>query len=910
MFFAPDIYTYGFESCYDSNIKFTLSASTANLFATNQVFYVETPSYTGCSTCVQITDPLAPIYLYSSIILVGYIDCDDCFNSFPAPTPTPTPTKTSTPTPSVTPTLTKTPTRTPTQTPTQTKTQTPTPSVTPTFTPTNTQTTTNTPTNTQTPTNTSTVTASPVTPTPTPTPSVTPTNYPTSALIGVQERPTGKSECDVITILPLDAECNVSYTLQQFTPQIATANVTLSLDITGGTQPYTTVWYSQTNDGIEPPTGNSFNFSVSISPTTNYYIPFTAITTDYYGDFTIQTVCVFEYLAPTPTPTPTPTSTPIVDPPIICMRLNSENPEVLNSYSLDFTYQGILNGYPYYVCNSNSFANGWIISANTGYTPTRYVFVDPTEPINGVGSSGEIPIQSSANIPNNTYFPLSVDSLNPVVGIWSPIVINSTIYYSVEVSNGPCGRISVTPPPVTSPPTSPPPTNVNRFLFRKCDTTNNTFLSQPFDTEYDITELTQDFNYGFSSYPIFNPVSSNVPFENQGSPGLNKSFAYYNGIEWECWIYSGEFVSDANLINYVQTNFPGSSISSITYNYFYNPLPAGSGYTTTRIDSPLTSVTLVNPKPPVGSPDPFYTYEFGYQNCGECSSSISTNTGDEGRLLSSVIKQQPECGCDGSITMISYLGTPPYQYSIDGGINYSYTPIFNNLCNNTYLVEIKDLNGLTYNETVYLSSPTNTGNYTITLTSSISTIEDGYDTNGNRVQTKKIDWGINVTPSLGQYENLVITLQHQNKEVKSPYNQILDISPVSSTTSSNLFLSNLYYSATPNTTITAITTSTQIGCLPTTNYTSPQNVLTTISSEYWSIIMNSSDVLIGSVISTIKYDPTQFTSYCIVANLEDTIQITNSYIVGNTCGSNVSIPNIATMNNNIGAPPQQTTIQS
>jgi hypothetical protein len=833
------------------------------------------------------------------------MNCADCLDEFPPPTPSPTPTKTVTPTPSITPTFTKTPTKTPTPTPTQTKTNTPTPTVTPTFTPTNTQTPTNTPTNTQTPTNTATITPSPVSPTPTPTPTVTPTNYPTSALNGVQGRPTGKSECDIVTILPLDAECNVNYTLNQLQTQIAIANVILSLDITGGTQPYTTVWYSQTNNDIVPPTGNSYNFVVTITPTTNYYIPYTAITTDYYGDFTIQTVCVFEYNAPTPSPTPTPTTTPIVDPPKLCMRFTPIFPTITVNPILEFEFQGYISGNPYYICISslpNSFADGWIISAST--SPVNgYILFDPNGINLGYGSTGVIPYDTNNNtVSNTTTFPFnnSSEPSNPA-GAWTPLEV-----FTVEVTNGPCGRVIVTPP-VTSPPTSPPPTNVNRFLFQKCGQGSYEFISQPFDTQYDITEFTQMLNYGYVGSTTWTN-NSNVPFENQGPPTPGKSFAYFNdsGV-WECWSYIGEFPSQSQVDLYI-SNITSSGINAvlnnINYNYFYNPLPAGSGYTTSRIDSPLTDVIQ---NPPNSTFD--YSYIFGYYNCGICSTEHPSNIG--GRLSASVIAQQPECGCDGSITLSTSLGTPPYQYSIDGGVSYSYTPIFNNLCNNTYSILIQDISGFTYNEVVYLNVPTNNGSYLLTFNSTTSILQNGYDTSGNRIQTKKIDWSLNISPALGQYESIVINLKHQNKEVKSPYNLTSGNSPVSSTTVADLFLSNIYYSSTINPIIiTASTISTQIGCPSNVNYPSPQNILTTITSESWSVFMNSTDTLVGSVTSTIKYDPTQFTSYCIVANLEDTIQITNAYVTGNPCGSNITIPAIATMNNNIGAPPQQTTIQS
>ena len=86
----------------------------------------------------------------------------------------------------------------------------------------------------------------------------------------------------------------------------------ISVSISGGTPPYTTTWY---------PSGN-------ISPAINNVcngVSYTAITVDYYGDFTARTVCslvappncyfegtISEYIPPSPTPTKT--ATPTVTP--------------------------------------------------------------------------------------------------------------------------------------------------------------------------------------------------------------------------------------------------------------------------------------------------------------------------------------------------------------------------------------------------------------------------------------------------------------------------------------------------------------------------------------------------------------------------------------------------------------------
>ena len=137
---------------------------------------------------------------------------------------------------------------------------TPTPTPTPTITPTNTITPTQTPTNT-------------LTPTPSITPSVTPSNTPVTRL---------KNDCDVITLFDLGINCNVIQSPTESNP----SGGVLSLNVTGGTAPYSFFWEggqrSQTLVGV---------------PQGTYEV----VVVDYYGDYTASTVC--SLLAPTPTAT-------------------------------------------------------------------------------------------------------------------------------------------------------------------------------------------------------------------------------------------------------------------------------------------------------------------------------------------------------------------------------------------------------------------------------------------------------------------------------------------------------------------------------------------------------------------------------------------------------------------------------
>ena len=155
---------------------------------------------------------------------------------------------------------------------------TPTPTPTPTVTPTNTATPTQTPTNT-------------TTPTPSITPSITPSNTPVTRL---------KNECDVITLFEMGVSCNV---VQSPTDSQPLGGV-LSLNVTGGTAPYSFFWE-----------GGQRNQTLFGVPAGTYE----AVVVDYYGDYTVRTVCKLGGNVPSLTPTTTPTPTPTT--PVQCVDL-------------------------------------------------------------------------------------------------------------------------------------------------------------------------------------------------------------------------------------------------------------------------------------------------------------------------------------------------------------------------------------------------------------------------------------------------------------------------------------------------------------------------------------------------------------------------------------------------------------
>ena len=195
-------------------------------------------------------------------------------------------------------------------------TPTPTPTVTPSSTPATTQTQTPTPTK---------------TPALTPSPTSTPAPTPIFKLV---------NNCDVVTLFPMGVEC---VTLVSPSSSISADGV-LSLQITGGSAPYTISWSngqkSQTIAGLGP--GN-----------------YTAQVVDFYGDYSSTTIC--SLFAPTPTPTPTTTTTPTPTPSgtysDLCVTILSTIDSIL---PVQYTFNGIVNGKPSWI--SGSYLMYWDIA--------------------------------------------------------------------------------------------------------------------------------------------------------------------------------------------------------------------------------------------------------------------------------------------------------------------------------------------------------------------------------------------------------------------------------------------------------------------------------------------------------------------------------------------------------------------
>lgn len=124
---------------------------------------------------------------------------------------------------------------------------------------------------------------------------------------------------------------------------------------------------------------------------------------------------------------------------------------------------------------------------------------------------------------------------------------------------------------------------------------------------------------------------------------------------------------------------------------------------------------------------------------------------------------QPICSCDGNIMVNASGGYPPYQYSIDNGVTYGNSPIFNNLCSGIYSVKVIDVSGNTNSNNITLNEPAPPTVYSVKLsTTSINPV------NTNTTFTKQYITTVIVSPELPSGVTINFNISHNNKFYYSP----------------------------------------------------------------------------------------------------------------------------------------------
>lgn len=201
-----------------------------------------------------------------------------------------------------------------------------------------------------------------------------------------------------------------------------------------------------------------------------------------------------------------------------------------------------------------------------------------------------------------------------------------------------------------------------------------------------------------------------------------------------------------------------------------------------------------------------------------------------------ISKNEPLCGCDGAITILATNGTPPYSYSIDNGVTYKNSPIFNNLCNGLYSVSVTDNDGNVSNSSITLTRPPLPTQYTLSLNKNTrTTLNNGVTT------TKVTDITFSVTPKLPDGAYITFDLIHNNTFKCSPV-----ISAASLTTNTTFTKNSSPVSLTLSGVSTGTTVNTYPGC-------QDQNIFVSTYTENWTELeINSTDEFILSTTSSVS----------------------------------------------------------
>lgn len=224
---------------------------------------------------------------------------------------------------------------------------------------------------------------------------------------------------------------------------------------------------------------------------------------------------------------------------------------------------------------------------------------------------------------------------------------------------------------------------------------------------------------------------------------------------------------------------------------------------------------------------------------------------------------QPTCECDGSIVLVPSNGQSPYQYSIDNGVTYSNSPIFNNLCEGTYTAVVMDDLDNTFYSTVQLINSEIYTTYSLNVvTTSSVTSSTPYSL------TKQYNTVISVTPPLPSGVTINFDVLHTN---------VLNSSPGPTTASlinNNVLNKNSIPQGSPLSTVgVSFSTNTLPGCQSNMVYKKTTN-------DVWSsVTMGYGDAISIDTTTTVNWSNAE----CLVAEATDTYTIDKIRINGCSC---------------------------
>lgn len=238
-------------------------------------------------------------------------------------------------------------------------------------------------------------------------------------------------------------------------------------------------------------------------------------------------------------------------------------------------------------------------------------------------------------------------------------------------------------------------------------------------------------------------------------------------------------------------------------------------------------------------------------------------------LRINISKNNTICGCEGSIAITTKGGTPPYLYSINGGLTYTDSPLFTNLCEGLYIASILDGDENIVSDTVTINPPSNPITYFVSLNTTSSVKQ-----NNGTILTKEYRTNINITPPLPDGVILNLDLVHTNTFKVSPTEE-----NATNTTTSILYKNGEPVKFVLNDEITGNTNNTIPGCQDRTIY------IKSIIDNWSSLQMVNTDNLLLITTTTINRVSLE---NCYVATSEETYSLNNLSLFGCNCCNVIS----------------------
>jgi hypothetical protein len=266
---------------------------------------------------------------------------------------------------------------------------------------------------------------------------------------------------------------------------------------------------------------------------------------------------------------------------------------------------------------------------------------------------------------------------------------------------------------------------------------------------------------------------------------------------------------------------------------------------------------------------------------GTYSATVNVNQGDCGSFstLYFTLQTSPatcQSTCNGSVIVTPFGGVSPYQYSIDNGVNYQNSTLFNGLCGGSYPITILDSSGNTYTQQVTVANAGTTTNYSVGL-QILSLNTAGI--------TKQQSWNVVVSPPLpaGVTLSYILNISIDQLEQR-PGNGIIDYATVVKKNGIGQFT-------------TAQTTSS----LTPRPFCSPQTQTETDYTEIFPLTMSVGDVVSGTSISQISLDnPANINGCSTLLTQNITVSLNNVNITGCNCCSASFNQSTATFAHSVG----------